>query len=1008
MTRDRRTLGLAGALAAVPCRPDPPTPTHPAMNIRSAFATPAVLVAGLLLSLPPAPAAAQAVAPDLIQGLTWRGIGPFRGGRTKAALGVLGEPGTFYAGFVNGGLWKSTDYGRVWKPIFDDQPTGSVGAVAVAPLDPRRIYVGSGEGMQRPDLTVGDGFYRSDDGGETWQHLGLRDGQQIPQIQVDPRDPDRVFVAVLGHPYGPNEERGIFRSKDGGRSFEKVLYHGPTIGAADVTLDPRNPDIVYAVLWESQHGPWENAVFSGPGSGLFKSTDGGDTWRKIGEGLPTGAEGLGRIGIGVAPSRPNRIYAIVGSPPDRGGMYRSDDAGENWTRVQTDERIWGRDGDFNEVKVDPVDSNVVYVANVVTWKSEDGGETFHAFRGAPGGDDYQRIWIDPTNPNIIVLASDQGVVITVNGGETFSSWYNQPTAQFYHVSTDNSFPYRVCGGQQESGSACVLSRSDDGQITFRDWRPVGVEEYGYVAPDPLDPDIVYGGKVTRYDRRTNDVQQVGPKPLRGDGYFTVRTAPILFAPTDPRTLYFASNTLWKTTDGARSWEQISPDLTRTDSQVPPTIEHWTSDPEATRHHPGTIYTIAPSYVKGDWIWVGTDDGLIHVTRDGGRSWRDVTPAQIRNQAWSKISVMDASHTDTLTAYAAVSTLRLDDIRPHLYVTHDGGATWTEIVNGIPDGTFTNTIKEDPVRKGLLFAGTEQTVYYSVDDGANWQTLRRNLPPTAIRDLVIKDNDLVVGTHGRGFWILDDISPLRQIDAATAQKSAELFTPGDAWRFRWNRWSDTPLPPDEPAGENPPEGALLYYWLKDAPRGPVVLEILDDAGRSVRRFSSDDVPEPMLEGQQVPPHWVRPPEVVSAEAGMHRFAWDLRYEQPAGVRQGYPISAISGYTPAEPRGPIALPGRYTARLTVGGTTVTRSFTVKMDPRVTTSAADLALQFELSMRIKAVLDQRDRFTTTDQGRAVGELESLYRSLQGSDQAPNPTVVGLARERLAALEAVLGGRP
>ncbi|MDP2958214.1 MAG: hypothetical protein Q8N53_17435 [Longimicrobiales bacterium] len=960
-----------------------------------------------LLAALPAPSAltAQQLDPSLYQGLVWRDIGPHRGGRTKSVVGVPNQAGVFYTGFVNGGLWKSTDYGRVWTPVFDDQPSGSIGAVAVAPSDPNRIYVGSGEGMQRPDLTTGDGFYRSDDAGRTWTHLGLRDGQQIPQIQVDPRDADRVYVAVLGHPYGANEERGVFRSRDGGRTFEKVLYRGPTVGAADVTLDPQNPDIVYAVLWESQHGPWENAVFSGPASGLFKSVDGGTTWRQIGQGLPTGEEGLGRIGIGVAPSRPSRMYAIVGMPLERGGLYRSDDGGESWMRVNTDSRLWGRDGDFNEVKVDPVDSDVLYVANIVSWKSEDGGRTFQAFRGAPGGDDYQRIWIDPNDPKVIALASDQGTVITVNGGETFSSWYNQPTAQLYHVSTDNAFPYRVCGGQQESGSACVSSRGDDGQVTFREWRPVGVEEYGYVAPDPLDPDIVYGGKVTRYDRRTHDVQNVAPRPLRDGDWFTVRTQPILFSPTDPRTLYFASNTLWKTTDGARTWEQISPDLTRTDSVVPESVGKWRDTPEARRRHRGVIYTIAPSYVDGDWIWMGTDDGLIHVTRDGGRTWTDVTPEQIRARPWSKISIMDASHTDTLTAYAAVNTFRLDDLRPHLYATHDGGRSWTEIVNGIPEGTVTNTIKEDPVRKGLLFAGTENEVFFSADDGAQWQSLRRNMPATSIRDLVIKDNDLVVGTHGRGFWILDDISPVRQLDAASASRASALFAPGDAWRFRWNRWTDTPLPLDEPAGTNPPEGALIYYWLHDAPRGPVTLEILDGTGALVRRFSSADEPEAMLEGQQVPPRWVRAPQVVSAEAGMHRFAWDLRYERPAGVRQGYPISAISGQTPAEPRGPVAMPGTYTVRLTVDGVAHAQPLRVKMDPRVTTSEADLRLQFDLSVRIKGVMDRGAGNPSTELRRVVGELESLYRILQGSDQAPTPVTVGLVEERLSAAERILG---
>jgi len=975
------------------------------MNVRrTALALSALLPA---LLLPSAGARAQAVDATLYQGMAWRSIGPYRGGRTKAVVGVPGQPGLFYVGFVNGGVWKSTDYGRVWTPIFDREPTGSVGAIAVAPSDRRVIYVGSGEGMQRPDLTTGDGIYRSDDGGDTWRHLGLRDGQQIPQIEVDPRDPNRIFVAVLGHPYGPNEERGVFRSTDGGRTYEKVLYRGPTVGAADVALDPANPDVVYADLWEAQEGPWENAKFTGPGSGLFKSADGGATWRRIGEGLPTGEEGLGRIGIGIAPSRPSRIYAIVASPAARGGVYRSDDAGATFTRVQDDPRLWGREGDFHEVRVDPTDPDVVYVANVVSWKSTDGGRTFEAFRGAPGGDDYQRIWIDPTNPRVIALASDQGVVITVNGGETFGSWYNQPTAQFYHVSTDNAFPYRVCGGQQESGSACVASRGDDGQITFREWHPVGVEEYGYVAPDPLDPDIVYGGKVTRFDRRTGDVQEVGPRLLRSDDYFAVRTQPVLFSPTDPHTMYFAANTLWKTTNGARTWEQISPDLTRSDSLMPASIEHWSDDPMARAHHRGVIYTVAPSYVDGDWIWVGTDDGLIHLTRDGGQSWKDVTPAQIRDEAWSKISIMDASHTDTLTAYAAVNTFRLDDLRPHIYATHDGGESWTEIVDGIAEGTITNTVKEDPERPGLLFAGTERQVWFSIDDGGHWQSLRLNMPATSIRDLVIKDNDLVVGTHGRGFWILDDITPLRQIDASTASRPAELFAPGDAWRFRWNRWTDTPLPPDEPAGKNPPDGAILYYWLGRAPSAPVTLEILDAEGSLVRRFSSDDTPEPMLEGQQVPPRWVRPPQILSVEPGMHRFVWDLRYERPKGVRQGYPISAIDGYTPAEPRGPIALPGDYLVRLTVDGQIYMGGLHVKMDPRVETTPTALQQQFELSMRIKEVLDRRAESPSPRLRPILAELESLYRILQESDQAPGLGTAALVNQRLLAAERLLPPR-
>ena len=710
-----------------------------------------------------APAGSQGYDPSLFQELRWRMIGPFRASRTKAGTGVPSQPNVFYIGVVNGGVWKTTDYGRTWDPIFDEQGTGSIGAIAVAPSDPNVVYVGSGEGLQRPDLSVGDGIYKSTDAGKTWTHLGLRDGQQIPQIVIDPRDPNRLFVAVLGHPYGPNAERGIFRSTDGGRTFEKVLYKDENTGGIDVAFDPQNSQTIYAAMWEARQAPWENGAFSGPGSGLFKSTDGGATWRQVGQGLPTfDRDGLGRIGIGVAPSLSSRVFATVDAARN-GGLYRSDDAGETFTKATDDARVVSRASDFAEVKVNPKNPDIVFTASIVAWKSTDGGKTFSALRGAPGGDDYHRFWINPDNPEIILLIADQGAVISVNGGRTWSSWYNQPTAQMYHVSTDNAFPYRVCSGQQESGSACVLSRSDNGRITFMDWHPVAVEEYGYVAPDPLDPDIVYGGKVTRYDRRTGQVQNVAPKLSRSPDYRALRTAPLLFSPVNPRKLYFATNTVWQTTNGGQSWQEISPDLTRTDSIVPPNVGKYAGERPATTRHPGVVYTLAPSSVKENIIWAGSDDGLIHVTFDGGKTWKDVTPPALRSRPWSKISIMDASHFDTLTAYAAINTLRLDDMRPHLYRTRDGGKTWAEIVAGIDSGAITNVIREDPKVRGLLYAGSDRQVWLSFDDGDHWQSLRLNMPGTSIRDLVIKDDDVVIGTHGRSFWILDNVTPLRELN-----------------------------------------------------------------------------------------------------------------------------------------------------------------------------------------------------------------------------------------------------
>ncbi|MBV9110236.1 MAG: glycoside hydrolase, partial [Gemmatimonadetes bacterium] len=752
------------------------------------------------MSASPSPAQ---LSPNLMGGLRWRMIGPFRGGRTVAAVGVPSRPGTFYIGVNNGGVWMTNDYGRVWNPVFDQQATGSIGAIAVSESNPDVVYAGSGEGLQRPDLSTGDGIFRSNDAGKTWTLLGLRDAQQVPSIIVDPRNPDRVFAAVLGHPYGPNAERGIFRSLDGGRTWQKVLYRDENTGGMDLAFDPSNPQTVFAVLWSARQAPWEigSSWILPRNNGLYKSSDGGTTWRQITNGLPSAADGLGRIGIDVARSDPRRMYAIVGASRG-GGLYRSDDGGESWHLQNPDPRLWGRDGDFNEVRADTKNPDVLYVANVVTWKSSDGGKSIEAFRGAPGGDDYHRLWIDPNNPRVIINAADQGAVITVNGGETWSSWYNQPTAQVYHLSTDNAFPYRIYGSQQESGSVEILSRSDDGEITFHDWHPAGAEEYGYVVPDPLDNNIVYGGKLNRRDRRTGQVTDVAPRPFRENGYRVVRTEPVVFSPTDPHTLYFASNVVWRTTDGGSHWTQISPDLTREQYTVPANLGAFaTEDPEK-GHHRGVVYALAPSPVDGGRIWAGTDDGQIHVTTDGGAHWRNVTPPQL--VPWAKVSVLEASRYDTAVAYAAINTFRLDDLRPHLLRTRDGGRTWQEIVTGIPNAGITNVIREDPVRRGLLYAGTEREVYVSFDDGDHWQSLRLNMPATSIRDLVVHDQDLVIGTHGRGFWILDDVTPLRQVNGQTETAAAMLVRPHDAVRARWNTWPDTPLPPDEPMGQNPPD------------------------------------------------------------------------------------------------------------------------------------------------------------------------------------------------------------
>ena len=724
----------------------------------------------LLLAFVTSSLFAQQFNPSQFQEMRWRMIGPFRGGRTVAATGVPGRPNLFFIGVNNGGVWKSTDFAHTWQPIFDGQPSGSIGAVAVSPSNPDIIYVGSGEGLQRPDLSVGDGIYKSTDGGKTWRHLGLRDGFQIPVVLVDPRDPNRVFAAVLGHPYGPNPERGVFRSTDGGETWQKILYKDENTGAIDLAFDPKNPETIYAVLWSGRRPPWTTGgTIIGPGSGLFKSTDGGKSWEPLTKGLPTWEQGLGRIGLGISPSSPNRIYATVQADDEHGGIYRSDDAGHTWNRVNNETRVYGRADDFAEVKVDPRNPDIVYSANTSTYRSTDGGHNWTAIKGAPGGDDYHRIWINPENPDIMLIAADQGATATVNGGATWSTWYNQPTAQFYHVITDDRFPYWVYGGQQESGSIAIASRSDYGAITFRDWHTVGVEEYGYVAPDPLNPNIVYGGRVTRYDHTTAQTQNVSPAVVKTGKYRFNRTAPLIFSPLDKHVLFLGSNVLFKTTDGGQHWDIISPDLTREHPGVPANLGNFAAKDKT--EHRGVIYSIGPSFKDANLLWVGTDDGLIHVTHDSGRTWQNVTPPELT--PWSKVAQIEAGHFDTGTCYAAINRLRLNDMRPYIYRTHDGGETWQKITSGLPDQPV-NTVREDPKRKGLLFAGTETGIWVSFDDGDHWQSLQLNLPATSMRDLVIHGDDVVVGTHGRSFWILDDITPLRQMSAEAAQAPAYLY------------------------------------------------------------------------------------------------------------------------------------------------------------------------------------------------------------------------------------------
>ena len=953
---------------------------------------------------------AQEIDPLAYQNMDYRMIGPFRASRTVGGVGVPSQPNVFYMGVNNGGVWKTDDYGRTWNPIFDNEPTGSVGDIAVSESNPDIIYVGSGEGLHRPDLGVGDGIFKSTDGGKNWELMGLKDVQQVGRLIVHPSDPNIVFVAGLGHPYGSNEERGVFKTIDGGKTWDKVLYIDQHTGAIQVEFDPNDPNVVYADMWEHQEGPWENAKFSGPNSGLYKSTDGGETWRKLIKGLPTAKQGLGRIGIGISKSNSNLIFATVDAR-EKGGIYKSTDAGESWTFLHGDYRLWGRGGDFAEIKVHPTNPDRLYVGNIASYTSADGGKTWSSLKGAPGGDDYHRIWINPNNPDIMLFVADQGAVITVNGGRTWSSWYNQPTTQLYHVSTDNQFPYWVYGGQQESGAIGIASRGNGGQISFREFMGVGADEYAYVAPDPKDPNIIYGGRVMRFDKTTGQSQNVAPEALRSGTYRYVRTMPLMFHPADDNMLLFATNVLWKTMNGGQSWEAISPDLTYEQPPIPASVGKYKTKEMESMARRGVIYAIAPSPLDVDIIWAGTDDGKVHVTKNGGKDWTDVTPPQI--SSWDKVSQIDAGHFDKNVAYLAINAIRKDDMKPYVYKTTDGGETWELITNGMNPSGPVNVAREDPKKAGLLYAGTEREVYFSIDDGANWQSLRNNMPASSIRDLVIHGDDLVVGTHGRSAWILDNIAPLREMKEATSA-SAFLFQPPTAIRVRDNMFHDTPLPPEEPTAQNPPDGAIIDYFInKDVET--VKLEILKSDGSIIRTYSSNDPAEQYdTTALPHPTYWIKPQQKLGTAKGQHRFIWDLKYEPPRGSRRQFSIAATYQGTPSGPVGHLVFPGDYTVRLTVDDEVYENTLNVQLDPRVKVSDEDLMEQSELSQicydsyhqlqDIVEAIDSRPKVTDPLQklrgSGAAGEPDILYGSIRHTP-IEEETLIGLQRKFLFMLK-------
>ncbi|MCS6804911.1 MAG: glycosyl hydrolase [Acidobacteriota bacterium] len=916
----------------------------------------------------------------LYKALQWRSIGPYRGGRSVAVAGHPRQPYTFYFGATGGGVWKTEDGGITWINISDGTfKTGSVGAIAVAESDPNVIYVGMGEACIRGNVSPGDGVYKSEDAGKTWKHVGLADTQTISRVRVHPNNPDLVYVAAFGHAFGPHAERGVYRSKNGGATWEKVLFKDNKTGAIDLILDPSNPRIIYAALWEAYRNPWSLSS-GGPGSGLYKSTDGGDTWTELtnNEGLPKGIKG--RIGITVSPAQPERLWAIIEA--EDGGVFRSDNGGQTWRKMNDDRRLLQRAWYYSHIYADPKDAETVYVLNVQFLKSVDGGKTFDRTISVPHGDNHD-LWIDPNNPLRMINANDGGANVTYNGGATWTE-QDQPTAQFYHVTVDNQFPYRVYGAQQDNTTVSIASRTTSFGIDRTDWHPVGGCESGYIAVRPDDPNIVYagcyGGYLSRYDHRTRQVHEISVWPESpigwGAGDLKYRfqwTAPILISPHDPTVLYTAGNHVFKSTDEGMSWQIISPDLTRNDkSKQGPSGGPITKDNTSVEYY-NTIFALAESPRQAGLLWAGTDDGRIHISRNGGRSWEEVTPKELPE--WTLISIIEPSPHDAATAYVAATRYKFDDFKPYIYKTNDYGKSWKKITAGIPDVEYTRVVREDPHRRGLLYAGTERGVHVSFDDGQQWQSLQLNLPATPIHDLVIqpREKDLIVATHGRSFWILDDLAVLHQLSREVANADAYLFAPETTYRMGGSSFSR----PGLSLGTNPPNGAVLYYYLKEKPKTDIKLEILDEAGAVIRTFSSAASAEPPPTEQQEESFGARrAPTKLPAEAGLNRFIWDLRYPDATAL----PGALLWG---GSTRGPVAVPGRYQVRLTVGDIKLTQPLQIVKDPRLTTTPEDFKQQFELLIKLRDKLSQAHEAVLTIR-EARKQVDDLARRLKDHPNA------------------------
>ena len=958
------------------------------MKIQSRFAFAAVLVcASALLIFGGSLGRAQSEpgVTKVFKGMEWRLIGPFRGGRVEAVTGVPDDSFTYYMGAVGGGVWKTTDAGLTWDPLWNKGSVSSIGAIAVAYSDPNIVYVGTGEACPRGDATYGNGMYKSTDAGKTWQHIGLADSRHIGKILVDPHDPNRVFVAALGHVYGPNTERGVFRSMDGGQTWTKVLYKNDTMGAADLVFDPTNTQILYAAMWTVQRTPWSLTSGGSPYDGLYKSTDGGDTWQKLGgTGWPQGV--LGKIGVAVSAANPNRVYALVEATGEQKGLYRSEDGGQNWQFVNGEHDLIQRPWYFTHLWADPKNADTIYIQDMGVFRSTDAGKTFKRMNSVPHGDNHA-LWIDPNNSSRMIIGNDGGATISNNYGKTWSTIYNQPTGQFYHIAADNQFDYRVYAAQQDNTTISIATRTRHGSITGDDYYPVGGGESAYIFPSPADPNIVFAtdkevSYIRRFDKRIDQEQDISEWPTSVDGwgadvakYRFNWTEPIAISPFDPHTIYHAGNVLFKSIDDGQTWKIISPDLTRNDKSKQRRSGGPITGDNSTIEYYDVIFSMVESRLQKGLIWAGTDDGLVWVTRNGGAHWENVTPKDL--PAWSKVSLIEASPHAAGTAYVAVNRFKNDDLKPYIWKTTDYGKTWTSITNGIPEGSFVRAVREDPVSRGLLFAGTEQGIFVSFDDGANWQSLQLNLPVSSVRDLIIHGDDLVVATHGRAIWSLDDITPLRQFGPALADSDVHLFKPAVAYRVR--RGGGFGLIGGGPTAKNPPNGAVIDYYLNAVPQDELTMDILDAQGKVVRHITSHK-PAKNAQEDEGGGSGSGTPQPLPANDGFNRYVWDLRYQPPAQLTTG-PHPALGGAAVS----PSALPGAYTVRLNIAGKTLTQPLIVKMDPEVKTSEADLTRQFALVSQIRDNLNEL--ITTANQIHALRErLAKILKNSSAGNEAGN----------------------